>query len=475
MVFSSAVFLFLFLPLALGAYYIAPRFLRNAALLAVSLLFYAWGEKGYVVLMAASIGLNYGLGRWIEARRGRSGERLLLAWAIALNLLILIHFKYANFLIGNVNELLAWFKLRPIHWRPVHLPIGISFFTFEAIAYLIDVRRGQTVAQRNIVNFGLFMTLFPHLIAGPVVRYRDLADAIEGRSASSEKFASGIRRFLIGLSKKVLLANTLGMTADDLFQMAPGELAASAAWLGAICYALHIYFDFSGYSDMAIGLGRMFGFELCENFRYPYIAVSVSDFWRRWHISLSTWFRDYLYIPLGGNRRGPARTAMNLFVVFVLCGLWHGASWTFLAWGLFHGLFLSLERLGLSRLLDRMPPALRHLYALMAVLVGWVLFRAETIGQALQYLAAMIGLTKGTRVIDYYLTSELALAIAIGSICSLPVMEYVRQVRNAMAVRGRYALMSFELAAMAVLTVESIACTAQLAAGTYNPFIYFRF
>ncbi len=436
MVFSSAFFLFLFLPIGLGIYYVAPRFLRNAALLAVSLLFYAWGEKGYVLLMIASIAMNYGLGRWLEARRGRSGERLLLAWAIALNLLILIHFKYANFLIGNINELLASFSLRPIHWRPIHLPIGISFFTFEAIAYLIDIRRGQTVAQRNIVNFGLFMTLFPHLIAGPVVRYRDLADAIEGRSASSEKFASGIRRFLIGLSKKVLLANTLGMTADDLFQMAPGELAASAAWLGAICYALHIYFDFSGYSDMAIGLGRMFGFELCENFRYPYVADSVSDFWRRWHISLSTWFRDYLYIPLGGNRRGQARTAINLFAVFMLCGLWHGASWTFLAWGLFHGLFLAIERVGFSHVLDRVPSILRHLYALLAILAGWVLFRAESMQQAIQYLGAMAGLTQGERVADYYLTSELLLAIMIGVICSLPVMEYVRQFRNAMALRG---------------------------------------
>jgi alginate O-acetyltransferase complex protein AlgI len=475
MVFSSAFFLFLFLPLALGVYYVAPKSLRNAALLAVSLFFYAWGEKGYVLLMIASIAMNYGLGRWLEARRGRSGERLLLAGAIALNLLLLIHFKYTNFLVSNLNDALASLHLRPIHWRPVHLPIGISFFTFEAIAYLMDVRRGQTVAQRNIVNFGLFMTLFPHLIAGPVVRYRDLADAIEGRNASSEKFASGIRRFLIGLGKKVLIANTLGMTADELFQTAPGELAASAAWLGAICYALHIYFDFSGYSDMAIGLGRMFGFELCENFRYPYIADSVTDFWRRWHISLSTWFRDYLYIPLGGNRRGQVRTAVNLFAVFVLCGLWHGASWTFLAWGLFHGLFLSLERAGLGKLLERVPPALRHLYALLAILAGWVLFRAETIGQAMDYLAAMAGLTHGTRVMNYYLNMELALAIVAGVICSMPVMELVRRFRNAMALRGRYALVSFELAAMGVLIAESIACTARLAAGTYNPFIYFRF
>jgi alginate O-acetyltransferase complex protein AlgI len=475
MVFSSAIFLFLFLPLALGVYFVAPRTLRNAALLAISLFFYAWGEKGYVLLMTASILMNYGLGRWIETRRGRNGERLLLASAIAMNLILLLHFKYANFLVSNVNEFLQGPGLEPMHWRPVHLPIGISFFTFEAIAYLIDIRRGQTTAQRNIVNFGLFMTLFPHLIAGPVVRYRDLANAIEGRSIQSDRFASGIRRFLIGLAKKVLLANTLGMTADEMFLAAPGELAASAAWLGAICYALHIYFDFSGYSDMAIGLGRMFGFELCENFRYPYIADSITDFWRRWHISLSTWFRDYLYIPLGGNRKGPARTAVNLFAVFVLCGLWHGASWTFLVWGLFHGLFLSLERLGLGRLLERVPPVLRHVYALLAVLTGWVFFRADSLAHAVKYLSAMAGMTQGTRILNHFITHELALALMAGTICCLPAMEYFRGLRREFAARGRFSHLSFEIAAMSVLVLLSVACTARLAAGTYNPFIYFRF
>jgi alginate O-acetyltransferase complex protein AlgI len=475
MVFSSAIFLFLFLPIALGVYYISPRILRNAALLAVSLFFYAWGEKGYVLLMAASILMNYGLGRWLETRRGRRGERPLLGVAIALNLILLLHFKYANFVFFNLNELLANLAIRPVHWRPVHLPIGISFFTFEAIAYLIDIRRGHTTAQRNIINFGLFMTLFPHLIAGPVVRYRDLAAAIEGRTASTSQFASGIRRFLIGLAKKVLLANTLGMTADEMFLSAPGELAASAAWLGAVCYALHIYFDFSGYSDMAIGLGRMFGFELCENFRYPYAANSITDFWRRWHISLSTWFRDYLYIPLGGNRGSQVRTALNLFAVFVLCGLWHGASWTFLAWGLFHGMFLSLERFGLGKLLERVPPLLRHGYALLAVTIGWVFFRADSLTHAMHYLSAMAGMTTGTRVLNHLFTDELGLALLVGMICCLPAMEYVRRLRREAASFGRLAQASFELSATMVLIGLSVACTARLAAGTYNPFIYFRF
>src|SRR5262245_29528369 len=417
MVFSSSIFVFFFLPLALAVHFAAPRRFRNVALFAVSLLFYAWGEKGVVFLMLASIALNYGIGRWLEAcararQQPRTPPRKLIArllpgycaglearyvlvLGITLNLALLIVYKYANFFIANLNLILP----QPIVYKPIHLPIGISFFTFEAIAYLVDIHRRDTTAQRSPANFGLFMTLFPHLIAGPVVRYRDLAAAIANRTVTSAMFASGVRRFVIGLAKKLLLANTLGLTADRLFALSPDQLAPSAAWLGVVCYTLHIYFDFSGYSDMAIGLGRMFGFELCENFRYPYIAESVTDFWRRWHISLSTWFRDYLYIPLGGNRKGSLRTGANLLLVFILCGIWHGASWTFLVWGLFHGLFLSLERVGLGRLLERVPAAFRHAYTILAVLVGWVFFRAESLTHAAEYLGAMVGLTDGTRVL----------------------------------------------------------------------------
>src|SRR5262245_34022819 len=395
MVFSSSIFVFFFLPLALAIHFAAPRRFRNVALFLVSLLFYAWGEKGFVFLMLASIGLNYGIGRWLEARNVRG----VLALGIVLNLALLIVYKYANFFIANLNLILP----QPIVYKPIHLPIGISFFTFEAIAYLVDIHRRDATAQRSPASFGLFMTLFPHLIAGPVVRYRDVAAAIASRTITSAIFASGVRRFIIGLAKKLLLANALGLTADKLFALSPDQLAPSAAWLGVVCYTLHIYFDFSGYSDMAIGLGRLFGFELCENFRYPYAATSVTDFWRRWHMSLSTWFRDYLYIPLGGNRRGPWRTCFNLCVVFALCGLWHGASWTFLVWGVFHGLFLAVERVGLGRLLEKIPSPLRHGYTMLAVMAGWVLFKSETLGQALGYLGAMAGLSAGPHVVGDYI------------------------------------------------------------------------
>src|SRR5262245_46962456 len=333
MVFSSPVFLFVFLPLALLAYLPAPRALRPAILLTASLFFYAWGEKGYVLLMAASIGVNYVLGLCVGAwREGRLGW-LVLTLGVLANVALLGFFQSANFFVDNANVALELVGYSPkLYLKPVHLPIGISFFTFEAIAYLVDVRRGLTQAQRDPIRFGLFMTLFPHLIAGPVVRYRDLAEALERCEVRFDQFVSGVRRFIVGLAKKVLLANALARTADLIFTQHPDYLDTSAAWLGVVCYALQIYFDFSGYSDMAIGLGRLFGFELIENFRYPYAAASITDFWRRWHISLSSWFRDFVYIPLGGNRRGPILTTMNLMVVFILCGLWHGASWNFLVW-----------------------------------------------------------------------------------------------------------------------------------------------
>lgn len=468
MVFSSSIFVFFFLPLALAVHFAAPRRFRNVALFLVSLFFYAWGEKGFVFLMLASIALNYGIGRWLEARNSRH----ILALGIVLNLGLLIVYKYANFFIANLNLILP----HPIVHKPIHLPIGISFFTFEAIAYLVDIHRRDTTAQRSPASFGLFMTLFPHLIAGPVVRYRDLAAAIANRTVTSALFAAGVRRFVVGLAKKLLLANTLGLTADKLFALPPEQLGASAAWLGVVCYTLHIYFDFSGYSDMAIGLGRMFGFELCENFRYPYAATSVTDFWRRWHISLSTWFRDYLYIPLGGNRRGPWRTCFNLCVVFALCGLWHGASWTFLAWGLFHGLFLVLERAGLGRLLEKIPSPFRRGYTLLAVMAGWVFFKSESFGQALGYLGAMAGLSSGPHVLADYINRELILVLFVAAVACFPVWPYLRgalsRVREHSGVAGAAAAELARAAAAAVLFAGAV---VQLVAGTYNPFIYFRF
>jgi alginate O-acetyltransferase complex protein AlgI len=340
----------------------------------------------------------------------------------------------------------------------------------------VDIHRRDTTAQRNPANFGLFMTLFPHLIAGPVVRYRDLSAAIANRTVTSAMFASGVRRFIIGLAKKLLLANTLGLTADKLFALSPDQLAPSAAWLGVVCYTLHIYFDFSGYSDMAIGLGRLFGFELCENFRYPYAATSVTDFWRRWHISLSTWFRDYLYIPLGGNRRGPWRTCFNLCVVFALCGLWHGASWAFLVWGLFHGLFLVLERVGLGRLLEKIPTPFRRGYTLLAVMAGWVFFKSESFGQALAYLGAMAGLSAGPHVLRDYLNRELVLTLLVAAVACFPVWRVLRGAwGRARESSGAFRPAAAELAGAAAVAFLFVAAVLQLTAGTYNPFIYFRF
>ena len=389
MLFSEPAFLFYFLPLLLAAYYVCWRPLRNALLLAASLLFYAWGEGRYVAVMLASIVYNYGYGLLIARFRHTRAAGTLLAVGVAGNLLMLVAFKYAGFLVENLDVALNLFNLRPLTPPLVHMPIGISFFTFQAISYLVDVRRGTVAPQRNAVSYAMYKSLFPQLIAGPIVRYADVAHEVKQRSVDRAMFASGVERFIIGLGKKMILANPAALPADRIFDLPAAALTPGLAWLGAACYALQIYFDFSGYSDMAIGLGRMFGFHFLENFRYPYAARSVTDFWRRWHISLSSWFRDYVYIPLGGNRQGELRMYLNLMTVFFLCGLWHGASWNFVAWGLFHGAFLVIERMGLGKLLASLPAAFGHVYTLAVVLVGWVFFRAETLGQAIEFLRAM--------------------------------------------------------------------------------------
>ena len=480
MLFNSTLFLFLFLPLGLAVYYIAPRSWRNAILLAASLFFYAWGEKFYVLLMIVSIFANFGFGFLVEASKDRHAGRWLLAGAVVFNLGLLVSCKYAHFLADNLNFVLTACALAPVRMRPMHLPIGISFFTFEALAYLIDIRRGKTPAERNPINFGLFMTLFPHLIAGPVVRYSDLAAALNGRLVCRQQVASGIRRFVLGLAKKMLLANSFAHTADALFGLSPAELSAGAAWLGVVCYTLQIYFDFSGYSDMAIGLGRLFGFELAENFNYPYIARSITDFWRRWHISLSSWFRDYLYIPLGGNRHGPARTYLNLMLVFLFCGLWHGASWNFLVWGLFHGLFLVLERLGWGRLLERVPRILQHVVTLFIIMVGWVFFEAHSLGHAGGYLSAMLGLQGGEYVWHDFWGRELVLALVTGLVACCPIgpalrLGWQQLLERAPGWRRAALAAAAEFASLGGMCVLFAASTLQLAAGTYNPFIYYRF
>ncbi|MGB5708663.1 MAG: MBOAT family O-acyltransferase, partial [Arenicellales bacterium] len=351
MVFSSVLFLFLFLPVVLLLYWVIPNKWRNSFLLIVSLTFYAWGEGLFVGIMLLSIAMNYVFGLAIERGNARAG-RLWVGIAVMANLALLGVFKYANFLVENINTLFSSTGIQLITIDQIHLPIGISFFTFQAMSYVIEVHRRVMPAQTNLLNLGLYIALFPQLIAGPIVRYHDIAAQLKTRFVNAGQVAYGIERFVIGLGKKVLIANPMGAVADEIFALPPDSITATVAWTAVACYSLQIYFDFSGYSDMAIGLGRMFGFKFLENFNYPYISQSIQEFWRRWHISLSNWFRDFLYLPLGGNRRGPGRTYFNLLIVFLLCGLWHGASWNFVVWGLLHGSFLVLERIGFLGVLN---------------------------------------------------------------------------------------------------------------------------
>jgi alginate O-acetyltransferase complex protein AlgI len=411
----------------------------------------------------------------------------VLVFAVTVNLVVLGVFKYANFFADNVNTLFLALHAEPVVIPRVLLPIGISFFTFHAISYVIDVYRRDATAQKSPVHAALYLLLFPQLIAGPIIRYRDLADQLAERIVTIDDFAYGVRRFIIGLGKKVLIANVVAAPADRIFSLPFAQLSTGHAWLGIICYTLQIYFDFSGYSDMAIGLGRMFGFRFPENFRWPYIAASVQDFWRRWHISLSTWFRDYVYVPLGGNRVSPVRTYVNLVTIFFLCGLWHGASWNFVIWGLFHGTFLVIERLiGRNRRartnrFDEViaaRPAISgvffgHLYTLLVVMAGWVFFRADTLAGAVGFLKAMAGLSPGlptSFTVQWYLTPELVLALAAGVVGSVPWVPALA-LRQAQGQRS----WALELASIMALMAVLLGSIMQMAARTYNPFIYFRF
>jgi alginate O-acetyltransferase complex protein AlgI len=479
--FTEPTFLFLFLPLLLGLYF-APRSRThgaygNAVLLAASIVFYAKGGGAFTGLMLGSIAFNYGMAIAVDRGRGGPSARRRLAFAVAVNLVVLGYFKYAAFFVDNVQALLAAFGAAPLAAPHVVLPIGISFYTFHAISYVVDVYRRDAIAQKSPVHAALYLLLFPQLIAGPIVRYRDLADQLACRVVTFDDFAAGVRRFVQGLAKKLLIANLVASAADRIFGMPPAQWDAAHAWLGIGCYTLQIYFDFSGYSDMAIGLGRMFGFRFPENFRYPYVAESIQDFWRRWHISLSSWFRDYLYVPLGGNRVARARTYWNLLVVFFLCGLWHGASWNFVLWGLFHGAFLVIERVGAAARIARWRAPLRHAYVLLVVMIGWVFFRADTLPQALAFLRALVGLGTAAPTpyaTGYYLNAEVVLAGLAGAVASTPLLSrwHERLASRAHWPLPRYALELADTTAMAALLFASM---LQVAARSYNPFIYFRF
>jgi alginate O-acetyltransferase complex protein AlgI len=495
--FTEPVFLFLFLPVLLALYFAPNVRLRlgpeasgtgaraarehasyaNWLLLVASVVFYASGGGTFTWLMLGSIAFNYWMAIAIDrARDAPTRARRLLAAAVAVNLVVLGSFKYANFFADNVNTVFRAAGLPVLAVPRVLLPIGISFFTFHAISYVVDVYRRDASAQKSPVHAALYLLLFPQLIAGPIIRYRDIADQLARRRIGLDDFAYGVRRFVIGLGKKVLIANIVAGPADKIFAMPSGQLSAGHAWLAVVCYTLQIYFDFSGYSDMAIGLGRMFGFRFPENFRWPYVADTVQEFWRRWHISLSTWFRDYLYVPLGGSRVSPPRMYFNLVTVFFLCGLWHGASWSFVVWGLFHGAFLVVERLGLAAAVRRLWAPLRHAYLLLVVTIGWVFFRADTLRGAAAFLKAMFGFGMAAPTefaVSWYLTPPLWLALAAGLLGSAPLVPWLAEWRHRTPAASR--AWSLDAAAVAALSLILVASILQVAARSYSPFIYFRF
>ena len=461
MLFSGIPFLFYFLPAVLLTYFLVPQRLKNGLLLLFSLVFYAWGEPRYVFLMIATIGLFYGCGLAIEHCEGRNGKKFWLILSVVISLALLAIFKYADFFLGSINAVsglqLPLLKLA--------LPIGISFYTFQCLSYTVDVYRGDTPAQRNIISFGAYVSLFPQLIAGPIVRYVDVARQLEQRSHSWEQTALGLRRFLVGLGKKVLLANQLGQLTE-IFRASP-EKSVVFYWVYAIAFTLHIYFDFSGYSDMAIGLGRVFGFRFMENFNYPYLSRSISEFWRRWHMSLGSWFRDYVYIPLGGNRVSKGRWVFNILVVWMLTGLWHGAAWNFVLWGLLYAAFLLLERFVPA--LQKLPALLRRAYVLLVVVLGFVLFNAATLTQAVQDLQGMFGfggLPLLTPATLYYLRSY-GLLFLVAAVGATPLPKHLA---GKAAEKPAGAVLE-----AALLVGLLLVCTAYLVDGSFNPFLYFRF
>ena len=466
MVFSGIPFLYYFLPATILLYLAAPRKFKNAVLLLASLVFYAWGEQRLVLLFAATIFLGWLLGLLIEQFRGKIWSRVFLWLSVLTTLGLLGYFKYADFFIESLNS--AFGLSVPL--LRVALPIGISFYTFQILSYTIDVYRGDVAAQRNLIDFAAYVSMFPQLIAGPIVRYSDIAGQLAARTHRLDGVASGVRRFVVGLGKKVLIANVLGQLCTQFRQTAQPSVLFH--WLYAVAFMLQIYFDFSGYSDMAIGLGRLFGFDFPENFNYPYISKSITEFWRRWHISLGSWFRDYVYIPLGGNRRGIGRQLFNILVVWMLTGLWHGAAWNFVLWGVFYALLLTAEKLGLKKALDN-HGALGHVYVLLAVLLGFVLFNADSLGQAAQDIAGMFAFGKlplfSAEAVYYLRSYGVVLLLAVIGATPLPKRVIAALSENRKLTR------SWNVLEPLLLTGLLLVVTAYLVDGSFNPFLYFRF
>lgn len=466
MVFSSLMFMFVFLPLVLLVYYLLPKKFRNLFLLAADLFFYGWGEPVLVFLMVFSIVINYIAGLLIDKQKdNQRRKKTILIISVIIDLGMLAFFKYAGFISENLQIILPFLNIPALE---IPLPIGISFYTFQIMSYTIDVYRGDTEVQHNLVSFGTYVSLFPQLIAGPIVRYSEVDKQLADRHENPEQFAKGIRLFMLGLSKKVLLANTMGLLWDTLREMT--GRGALASWVGIIAFTFQIYFDFSGYSDMARGLGNMFGFEFLINFNYPYISKSITEFWRRWHISLGTWFREYVYIPLGGNRKGKVRTVINLLIVWMLTGFWHGASWNFLLWGLYFGIILVIEKLFLLKYLEKAPKFVSHIYALLLIMFGWVLFYySDDVGgfKALsEFIPTMFtgGLISNDAL--HTVISYLP-ALLTGAVASTPIIRKIY-----FKLKDKKGFTAFEIAAVIILLVI---CTASLVNNAYNPFLYFKF
>ena len=468
MVFSSIIFMFTFLPLSLLLYYIMPRKFKNLMLLMISLVFYAWGEPVYVLLMIFTIIFDYIMALIIDRNReDKVKSKVIFIATVGVNLLILGFFKYYGFLIDNINLL---FNLN-LQYTNLALPIGISFYTFQTLSYVVDVYLDKVKVQKSLISFALYVTMFPQLVAGPIVKYSDIDYQLTNRKESINKFGQGVDRFIIGLGKKVLLANNIGIIWTTIQGMNIDSISVLTSWIGIIAYTFQIYFDFSGYSDMAIGLGKMFGFEFIENFNYPYISTSISEFWRRWHISLGTWFREYVYIPLGGNRVSTLKHIRNLFVVWLLTGLWHGASWNFVVWGLYYGFILFMEKIILHKVLSKTPKIIKHIYTMLLVMIGWVLFGSVDLTSALEYLKVMFGLS-GNALVDnsaiYYLYTNIKLLIIL-TLCSTPIISIIfRQIIK----KGKTVGILFAVSINIIIILISI---AYLVNETYNPFLYFRF
>lgn len=471
MVFSSTLFLFRFLPLFMIMYFLVPGRMKNVILFLGSLVFYAWGEPVYICLMLFSTVSDYLHGRAIDSCRRKGARQALLLSSIVINLALLGFFKYADFLIVTMNSVLGV----EIPLLNLPLPIGISFYTFQTMSYTIDCYRKETTVQKNLLDFAVYVTMFPQLIAGPIVRYVEVEGQLHKRKPDILQISYGCKRFIMGLAKKVLLANNLGLIWSEISERSFGELSVLMAWIGIIAYAFQIYFDFSGYSDMAIGLGACLGFTFPENFDYPYISRSITEFWRRWHITLSRWFKDYVYIPLGGNRKGPGRQVRNILIVWILTGIWHGAGWNFLIWGLWFAGWLILEKFGLKSLLEHFPKFVGRVYTWLVVLVSWVFFSIEGLGSAWQYLKVMFG---GYGIGLYnreamFMGLESLVLFVVAVLASTPLVRTIAQ--GLKKSRNGYTVACYRVLEKLLPALLFILCIAYIVDATYNPFLYFRF